>query len=286
MPGIKLTVLLLLAGGLAGANLQAQPSRQIGGFSTPESVAVGPDGNYYVSNIGSWNSGDGKISQVTLAEGEVKVSDFVTKLDNPTGIALFKEDLYVADRDRVWKVSLSGQVTVFLAPGDFPVRPKFLNDTAFDNAGNLYISDTERGLVFRATPEKQVTVFLDKSSVPGLSGPNGLIFDAEQNLYLVDLNTGTLWQIKPDGTVTVLVENVGAGDGLAFDSEKNLYISDFFGRVLKRDPQGTISIFAQGLVSPADITIDIARNLLVVPEFDANRLTLIPLGQYYYASSR
>ncbi|MCL6642663.1 MAG: hypothetical protein K6T71_05015, partial [Candidatus Bipolaricaulota bacterium] len=79
--------------------------------------------------------------------------------------------------------------------------------------------------------------------------------------------------------VKVLLENIGAGDGLALDAKKNLYISDFLGRILKLDPQGKVSVFAQNLVSPADITVDTRRGLLVVPEFYAHRLTLIPLGQ-------
>jgi DNA-binding beta-propeller fold protein YncE len=278
MPARKIVVFcsaaLIVAWGIAQPQ---QPVRSITGFSTPESVAVGPDGNYYVSNLGNLNAiGDGKVSKVTFEGNETRVSDFVTGLD-AAGAAFFENSLYVVDTKGIWKIELTGQANLWLPLEKFPVPPSLLNDLAFDNAGNLYISDTNRSLIFRVTREGHVTVFLDPSTVPGLNGPNGLIFDAEDNLYIVDLNSSKLFKVSPDGTVKVLLESVGAGDGLAFDGEKNLYISDFLGRVLKLDLQGNVSVFAQNLISPADITIDLKRSLLVVPEFYAHRITLIPL---------
>lgn len=257
--------------------VQSQANRTIEGFATPESVAVGPDGNYYVSNLGDLNVvGDGKISKVIFEGNEARVSDFVIGLD-AAGAAFFQDALYVVDTKGIQKISLSGEMTLWLPVERFPVPPSLLNDLAFDSSGNLYISDTNRSVVFKADREKQVTTFLDKSTVPGLTGPNGLIFDAEDNLYIVDLNSSKLFKVAPDGTVKVLLENIGAGDGLAWDSEKNLYISDFLGRVLKLDPQGNVSVFAQNLISPADITVDLQRSLVVVPESYAHRITLIPL---------
>ncbi len=256
---------------------QPQPIRSIEGFSTPESVAVGPDGNYYVSNLGDLNvAGDGKVSKVTFAENETRVSDFVTGLD-AAGAAFFENSLYVVGTGGIWKIELTGQASIWLPLEKFPVAPALLNDLAFDSSGNLYISDTKRSLIFRSDREGRVMVFLDPNKVPGLNGPNGLIFDAEDNLYVVDLNSAKLFKVAPDGTVKVLLESVGAGDGLALDAQRNLYVSDFLGRILKLDPQGNVSVFAQNLISPADITVDLKRSLLVVPEFYAHRITLIPL---------
>lgn len=265
--------------GIGFSAAQSQPNRSIEGFSTPESVAVGPDGNYYVSNLGNLNVvGDGKIAKVTFDGETTRVSDFVTGLD-AAGAAFFENSLYVVGTGGIWKIELIGEASLWLPLEKFPVPPSLLNDLAFDYSGNLYISDTNRSLIFKADREGRVTVFLDPSKVPGLNGPNGLIFDPEDNLYVVDLNTAKLWKVAPDGTVKLLLENIGAGDGLALDAQKNLYISDFLGRILKLDPQGNVSVFAQNLVSPADITVDTRRRLLVVPEFYAHRLTLIPLGQ-------
>ncbi|MCL6642189.1 MAG: hypothetical protein K6T71_02545, partial [Candidatus Bipolaricaulota bacterium] len=180
---------------MTGSGVQPQPNRTIEGFSTPESVAVGPDGNYYVSNLGNLNVvGDGKISKVT--GDTARVSDFVMGLD-AAGAAFFENSLYVVDTKGIWKIKLDGQASLWLPLESFPVSPSLLNDLAFDYSGNLYISDTNRSVVFKADREKRVAVFLDKSKIPDLSGPNGLIVDAENNLYVVDINTSKLWRVTP-----------------------------------------------------------------------------------------
>lgn len=248
----------------------------ITGLATPESVAVGPDGEYYVSNIGRpGQRGDGKV--VVVENGAVK--DLATGLDDPKGIALREGYLYVADVDKIWKISLDGEKELLLGPEGFPRRPLFLNDVVFDPSGNLYISDTQLGLIFKVTPEREATVFADRSTVPELRGPNGLLFDPEGDLLVVDFSTGKLLKLAPDGSGEVIGEGFG-GDGLTADGKGNLYISDYRGgKVFRRAPDGSVELLAEGLRGPADIALDQAKGLLLVPEFNADRLRLIELGR-------
>jgi len=247
----------------------------ISGLSTPESVAVGPDGRYYVSNLGRpGQRGDGAIK--TVEDGTVK--DLVSGLDDPKGVAIWEGQLYVADIDKLWRISLNGQKELLLGPEEFPRRPLFLNDVAFDASGNLYVSDTQLGLIFKVTPKREATIFADRSRFPELRGPNGLAFDQEGNLLVIDFNTGKLLKIDQDGSGEVIGEGFGGGDGLALDSEGNLYISDYRGgRIFKRAPDGSTEVIAQGLKAPADIAIDPKQNLLLVPEFNGDRLRLLKL---------
>jgi sugar lactone lactonase YvrE len=248
----------------------------IGGLSTPESVAIGPDGKYYISNLGRPGlRGDGAIKVVE--DGTVK--DLVTGLDDPKGVIVWEDHLYVADIDKVWRISLTGEKELLLGPEDFPRRPLFLNDIAISASGNLYISDTQLGLIFKVSTDHEVSILADRSSFPELRGPNGLVFDQEGDLLVIDFNTGKLLKIAPDGSGEVIGENFGGGDGLAFDAEGNLYISDYKGgKIFRRVPDGSVEIIAQGLKAPADIAIDLERNLLLVPEFNGDRLRLISLG--------
>lgn len=251
----------------------------ITGLSTPESVAVGPDGKYYISNLGRpGQRGDGSIK---LIEGGV-IQDLVSGLDDPKGLAIYGNFIYVTDIDKVWRVSLGGQKEVFIGPEAFPKRPAFLNDLAFAPASDrMYISDTQLGAIFtaRACLCGGVTIFTDRARLPELQGPNGLAFDARGNLLVIDFATGKLFQLRPDGSGEVVGEGFGGGDGLAFDAAGNLYISDYKGgRIFRRSPDGSATVFAQELKAPADIAVDLDRKMLLIPEFEADRLKLIPLG--------
>ena len=272
-----LLAVLLLALFFALRSMVPGSEDLIRGFKTPESVAVGSDGKYYVSNLGRPGlRGDGAIKVVEVEDGTIK--DLVTGLDDPKGVAIWDDKLYVADIDKIWRISLAGQKELFLRPEDFPRRPLFLNDIAVDTDGNLYISDTQLRLIFKVSPDREVSILADRSMIPELRGPNGLIFDSEGNLQVIDFNTGKLLKIRPDGSDEVIGEGFGGGDGLAFDSEGNLYISDYKGgKIFKRAPDGSTEVIAQGLKGPADIAIDVKRNLLLVPEFKGDRLRLIRL---------
>jgi len=255
---------------------QEENENLIGGLSTPESVAVGPDGKYYVSNLGRpGQRGDGKV--VVVEDGTVR--DLATGLDDPKGIVIWEDHLYVADIDKVWRISQSGEKELIFGPEGFPRRPLFLNDIAVDTDGNLYISDTQLGLIFKACLCGSVSTFLDRGRFPELQGPNGLVFDQEGALLVIDFNTGKLLKIRPDGSGEVIGEGFGGGDGLAFDIAGNLYISDYKGgKVFRRAPDGRVELIAQGLEAPADIAVDLEQNLLLIPEMGADRLRLIELG--------
>ena len=248
----------------------------ITGLSTPESVAVGPDGKYYVSNLGRpGQRGDGAIKVVENRT----VKDLTTGLDDPKGVAIWDGKLYVADIDKLWRISLSGEKELLLGPEEFPRRPLFLNDVVFDTSGNLYVSDTQLGLIFKLSPDGEAGIFADRSRFPELRGPNGLAFDREGDLLVIDFNTGKLLKIKPDGSAEVIGEGFGGGDGLVIDAEGNLYISDYKGgKIFKRAPDGSTEVIAEGLKAPADIAIDPKRSLLLVPEFNGDRLRLIKIG--------
>lgn len=253
----------------------------IGGFSKPESVAVSPDGKYFVSNVGQpGRTGDGKIM---VLEKDGMLRDLAIGLDDPKGLTIYGNALYVMDIDKVWRISLSGQKELFLGPEAFPRRPAFLNDAVFKPASDrMYISDTQLGLIYtvRTCLCGGVTVFAERARLPGLEGPNGLAFDPDGNLLVIDFSTGKLLRLEPDGSGEVIAEGFGGGDGLAFDAAGRLYISDYKGgRIFKRSPDGSSEVIAEGLEGPADIAVDLERSLLLVPEFNADRLRLIPLGE-------
>ena len=86
-------LLLLLA--LMPISTFAKEPVKITGLKTPESVIQAKDGNIYISEINEFGKdGDGQISKVDK-NGNVTV--FATGMDDPKGLAMIGDKLYVAD---------------------------------------------------------------------------------------------------------------------------------------------------------------------------------------------
>jgi gluconolactonase len=250
-------------------------------FITPESVEVGSSGEYYVSNIGGFGvNGDGKISKI---END-SVSDFVTGLNDPKGLAFMNGNLYAADKNQVWKIDKEGNKSIFADSTDFPVVPVFLNDLVFDKDGNLYVSDTgvfekEDGVIYMISHDGKVSKVIDCKVAPEIHSPNGLIFDKKGDLLVVDYGTGELSKIAKDRmSAEVLCKGINMGDGLAYDSKGNLYASSWEGgKIYKIDDNFNKVVVSSGFDGPADITIDKEKELLLIPEFNKNQVCAVKL---------
>src|SRR5665213_2931241 len=130
---------------------------------------------------------------------------------------------------------------------------------AFDNAGNLYVSDTLSNDIVKITPTAVETTF-----ATGLNSPIGLAFDITGNLYVsnwdtANNNANSIIKITPAGTEGVFATGLDGPEVLAFDSAGNLYAANYFNNTVSEiSPTGTVSTFATGLSTP--------RFLVVAPE--------------------
>jgi glucose/arabinose dehydrogenase len=250
------------------------------GLKNPESVAVGPNGRLYVSVIGEFDT-DGDGSVVVIENG--KVTTLAAGLDDPKGLAVTPQFIYVADKKKVWRIG-KGKADVFAPTNSFPVEPMFLNDLVVDpESGTLYVSDSgdkkgAGGAVFRITPQGQVSVVVDAKKLPGLHTPNGVAMDGAAHILLADFGTGKLYRVKvADGSSEMIAEGLGAADGLAWDHFGRLYVSDYKGgRVFGIARPGDKPVLvAQGFKQAADICYDHANKRILVPDMAAGTLTAI-----------
>src|SRR5215213_11923121 len=114
---MRLTLLVVL--GLLPAQLLAQkqaslgpPVRVIDSIPGPESVAVGPDGAWYVSAFGKFDNGsDGAVYRVNPDNGSREL--FATGLEDPCGVLFAGSTLWVADRKGVYRVTRGKAELVF-----------------------------------------------------------------------------------------------------------------------------------------------------------------------------
>ena len=260
--------------------------QKITGLKMPESVVQAKNGNIYVSEInGFGKDGDGQIT--VIENGKARV--FVAGLDDPKGLAIIGQVLYIADNKRVLKVDLAGadkaQVKVFSATTAFPETPVFLNDLEADIAGNLYVSDSgdlkgNGGAIYKIDPQGQVTLVINGKQDARILAPNGLLMDDSGDVVLeVDLASGILYSYNMKTKVlTNLAEGFGGGDGLVHHSNGSMFVSDWKnGKVFSVNVAGDVKEIKSGYQSAADIALTKDEKTIMVPDMKAGELDFIQL---------
>jgi sugar lactone lactonase YvrE len=198
-------------------------------------------------------------------------------LHAPKGMAIVDQLLYVADLDalRAFDVKTGKSVaTVSFAGQPGPIA---LVAVAADPQGMLYASDMDANVIYRIDPAKQhaVSVLVRDTA---LAGPRGLaVHPKTGRLIAVSWHKGNIVEIASDGAITELVSNGFFSsrfknlDGVDFDTWGNMYVSDFTtGKIWRMRPDHHFNVIAEYLPSPAGISVDRAKNLILVPYLYGN----------------
>ncbi len=271
------SVLSLLATTVAAQETAVPPMFK--DLLNPESVAISADLKIFVTVIGEFNKdGDGSVAVFEKA----KRTTLVGNLNDPKGIVLSGDSLYVTDKTKVLKISLDGKSSVLAAPEAFPVAPKFLNDIEVDAAGNLYVTDSGdlqggAGAVYKIAPGGKVTTVIDSKN-PAVKTPNGLLMDGPDHLLLADFGSGELHCLKiADGSLTKIADGFPGADGLARDWDGNVYLSQWkTGEVsVLRGGKAPAQQISKQFKAAADICIHPKAGQILVPDMTAGTLTPI-----------
>src|SRR5947207_1512136 len=137
-----LTAVCLSFAPLAAA--QAPPKPLVTGLKNPTAVAVGGDGRIYVTIAGELGKdGDGAV--MVIENG--KAIPFATGLDDPVGMAVYQQWLFVTDKKQIKRIDANGTTTVFAAADAFPTPPHSLVGITVDpESGTVYVSDIGDGI--------------------------------------------------------------------------------------------------------------------------------------------
>ena len=270
------TTAALLALAFAGA-VYAKDMQKVTGLKMPESVVQAKDGTIYISEINGFDKdGDGQISKL---DKDGKLTVFATGMDDPKGLAIIGEKLYVADKTRILEVDKDGKWKEFTSAAAFASKPKFLNDLEADKAGNLYVSDSgdlkSGGQIYKISKDGSTKLIVDSKN-PDVKAPNGLLSDGN-NLLEVDFETGTLYRVNlATGKLTKLADGFGGADGLVRTKTGKIFISDWKTGKVYKAVNGKAVLIKEGYQSAADIALTNDGKTLMVPDMKAGEMDFIP----------
>ena len=223
------------------------------GAPNPEGITVDRHGDLYVTGFSPTGTPPGKLFVFDGDSGRLKREVTVAGSSNLLlGVAFhpFTHELLVIDfgAGRVLRVDpFSGAATTFATV----TGASGLNALAFDRAGNVYISDSFQGIVWRTGAAGGAAVawvtspLLATSGTPPF-GANGLDFNRDETALFV-ANTGDDRVIRipvlagAPGTPEVFVNSVNGADGLILDEHDNLWIcANQADEIVVLDPSGRV----------------------------------------------
>lgn len=218
----------------------------------------------YISNInGEYlaKDGNGFISKIKK-NGETESLKWVDGLNNPQGMGLYKNKLYVADIKRVVQINTNTAKIEKIYEVD---SAKFFNDIASDTNGDIYVSDCYDNKIYKIS-NGEIKVWLESDI---LSMPNGVLCSKEEVLVLNMKNQTAFGINKLTKKAHQIFNGIENLDGIVSDGENGYFVSGAWqGQIFHIDSQGNKKLIID-LGKEKTITADIeyiaGENLLIVP---------------------
>ncbi|PJJ07803.1 sugar lactone lactonase YvrE [Flavobacterium sp. 1] len=221
----------------------------------------------YISNInGEYlaKDGNGFISRIKT-NGEIDSLKWVEGMDNPQGLGLYKNKLYVADINRVVQINTDTAKieNVFVVDS-----AKFFNDIATDSNGDIYISDCFGNKIYKILDGK-IKVWLDSNI---LSNPNGLLC-MEDDILLLNMKDKTAYAVnKKTKKYSKIFSGIDNLDGIVSDGRNGYFVSGAWqGQLFHVDSDGNKKLIidlGKEKIITADIEYISKEKLLIIPTLD------------------
>ena len=281
---MKFTTLRKVAAlaGLAAATATAGTVQMPPACTTPDGMAVSPDGKLVIAAPNNNRKQPGCVFTLAAPGGTpVKWFDVpalpASGYSQPMGVCFGPEgELYVCDcqkkglgrvlcftfrdgRDASCETVAEGLHNangVKYLNGRLYVTQAFLYDVPRGDgaatSGLYMFGAKDRNVRVGNTPADPQCVFSDVTRNPRIAcGLNGVAVDSKGNIYTGNYGDGRLWKLTPgaDGRIVSAVEivhpeaGVKTPDGLCVDAEDNVYVADMFGsQTVKVTPGGAVSV--------------------------------------------
>ena len=250
---------------------ELQKIKSIEGFKTPESILFSPTENaIFVSNINGKPAevdSNGFISKLDTS-GNIIDLQWVKGLNAPKGMGILKNTLFVTDVHDLVKINIK---TAKISDR-IPVKGSyFLNDIAISGNGDVYISDSGNGKVYKYSKGK-ISVIASK-----LSSPNGLFW---QNDTLFIGCVGNIFTYSPlENKISEFCKTKGMTDGLKRINNKTFITSDWEGNVylVTVDGKQIFLLKKEKGKNAADLELILSSQKLMIPTFFDNKVDIYKL---------
>lgn len=231
----------------------------------------------YASLIGFGAQNDGSIA-ILDTDGTIINSKFIDSLNDPKGIAITKNRLYVSDVNKLVEANLATGEILKVYTYD---KAYFLNDVEIDANNNVYVSDTNGSAIFKLnSSDGHFDIWLSDKA---LDSPNGL-FLKDKIMYTASWggqNGGRVSKIdmitKKIDTLTGIIGNL---DGITPYDDNFFLISDWnSGNIHLMDYYGNTKKILYADKSVGDIGFVKDKRLLLLPMNIQNSLLFYKLEE-------
>jgi sugar lactone lactonase YvrE len=234
---LTLAALLFPTAPARAAEIETIVSFDAGAGELPEGVAVDRRGNIYVSLIAPVS----EIRKVTPDGEQSTLVDLELGGNGPLGLAVdARGTVYAAAAtfdpatQGVYRITADGSATRLPGTGSIA----FANGLTFDQRGNLYVTDSTAGAVWRIPPGGSAELWIQDPLLEGTGafglgipiGANGITFRTPNEIVVGNTEQGTLVSVPilPDGSAgepVVIAEDpaIFGVDGLAVDVHGTVY---------------------------------------------------------------
>ena len=234
----------------------------------PVGIARAADGTLIFTEFG--------LAQINKLAADGKVTPWLTSKDGITApgalISAPDSSYYLLDFSSAKPGSSAGVIKRITADGKVSLLSdkgtnaglSFLSQMALDPQGNLYVTFTVTGEVWRYAPNGQVTTWVKLAAVNTTAAePTGIAYDAANKALIVaDGATGTIYRVpfNPDGSAgapNVLYRDATlAFQGVTFDDKGRLLLLAWLhddGQLAQLDASGKYILLAQSFRDPSTL---------------------------------